>query len=367
MARGTETPTIDMTNPLYLHPSDGSHTIAISKLNGAVDYRTWRRSMEIALGSKRKLGFVNGTVVRSTDDSVKAELWDTSNSTVLGWIHGSVSDTIKTSIIFLNTARETWVHLEKRFSLTNGSRKYKLNRDLYGLKQNGAVVHEYYTAMRALWQELESMNSLPVMTTVAADVTTYLRALDRQQEEQHLFQFLNGLDEDYGALRSQLLLMSPLPTVETACSAIQQEESQRDVLKPVKLELESAAMYSKSSEITCNACGGKGHYTEKCFTVVGYPKWHPRYRQQQKGGASSSKQKESSFQQRWSKGKPRFEPKTAVMAQGQSDTKSETGSISFTAQQFEQLLKSLPGLLIVWLLPMEKEVLVSSLLEDTLS
>ncbi|XP_021758583.1 uncharacterized protein LOC110723538 [Chenopodium quinoa] len=183
---------LDFTNPLYLHPSDGTHTIAVSKLTRSGNYQTWKRSMEIALSSKRKLGFVTGSVSRPIDDSVKAELWDTCNSTVIGWIHASVLDSIKSSILFLSTARMIWSHLEKQFSLTDGSRKYKISRDLYGLKQGGAPVHEYYTNMRSLWKELEAVSALPTITTTGTDITAFLRAMERQQEESHLFQFLNG-------------------------------------------------------------------------------------------------------------------------------------------------------------------------------
>ncbi|KNA13496.1 hypothetical protein SOVF_116290 [Spinacia oleracea] len=42
-----------------------------------------------------------------------------------------------------------------------------------------------------------------------------------------------------------------------------------------------SAMYVKSQndkmQMTCQACGVKGHLTEKCWTVVGYPKWHSRH------------------------------------------------------------------------------------------
>jgi len=46
----------------------------------------------------------------------------------------SVSDLIAESILYIELAYSIWKHLEKRFAVSNGSRKYKLNRDVYNLK-----------------------------------------------------------------------------------------------------------------------------------------------------------------------------------------------------------------------------------------
>lgn len=72
--------------------------------------------------------------------------------------------------------------------------------------------------MRSLWEELESLTTLPEVNTKATDISNLINTLTQQKEEQKLFQFLNGLDEIYGAKRSQILMMTILPYVEIACS-----------------------------------------------------------------------------------------------------------------------------------------------------
>ncbi|KAL2903589.1 Gag polyprotein [Bienertia sinuspersici] len=96
------------TSSLYLHPSDGTNTVSVEKLQGASNYREWRRAFEISLAVKRKL--------------------------------------------------------EQRYSITNGARKYSQNRQIYDTKQYGRLVSEYYTDLWALWEELESLTMTSAIT-----------------------------------------------------------------------------------------------------------------------------------------------------------------------------------------------------------
>ncbi|KAL2945174.1 Formin-binding protein 1-like protein [Bienertia sinuspersici] len=161
----------------------------------------WRRSLEIALASKRKLGFVTGGVKRDENDKVKQERWDTCNNMVISCILGS--DNIKKYVMFMSNAYEIWKHLESRYSITNGARKYSLNKRLYDTKQNDRVVSEYYTNMKAIWVKLGTLNVLPAITNMTTEITRFVQALSEQKEELRLFQFLNGLDEEYASQRSQ--------------------------------------------------------------------------------------------------------------------------------------------------------------------
>lgn len=335
---------VDLQNPLFLHPSDGPTSIPVSKLQGAADYRSWRRSMEIQLSSKRKLGFVLGTTIRSTTDATDSIQWDTCNIMVISWIHNNVSDNIKQSIMYLDSASMIWTQLEKRFLQTNGSRKYKLSKDLYSMKQDGTTISKYYTAMSGLWEEIESMNCLPVVTNMTAEITALLNAIGVQREELKLFQFLNGLDEHYSSQRSQLLMMCPLPSVESACAVIQQEESQRDLLKISSPDM--SALYSKVNTgdrgFICNVCGKKGHSADKCWKVVGLPKWHSKYKKQTgvklPGADSVTSSNTSSGFIKTAGGTYK---KSANNVQGvyEDNTSSE---VLFTHQQLEQILKLLP-------------------------
>ncbi|PWA50769.1 hypothetical protein CTI12_AA290690 [Artemisia annua] len=273
-------PSFLFQNPLYLHPSDGPGILVVNeKLLGAQNYRSWRRSIEIALSTKRKLGFIRGTVPRSSNDASLQEQWDTCNNLVISWLMNSVSESIAKSIMFIGTAHAIWIQLETRFALSNGSHKYKLNRETYETIQSGISVSEYFTSMKCLWEELDSMNEFPRIINITPEIVVFLNALNVQKEEQRLFQFLNGLDDHFSQQRSQLLLNSPLPSVEVACALLQQEESQRGVFGSGQIGVESTALYSKGeNKDKCSICGFKWHPPDKCWGKIGYPTWHYKYK-----------------------------------------------------------------------------------------
>ena len=100
---------------------------------------------------------------------------------------------------------------------------------------------------------------------------------------------------------------------------LQQEESQRVLFGSNTFE--STALYSKGVvKDKCSICGYKWHPPEKCWEKVGYPAWHPK---------AKLNQSKTQFKPRDGVNKNQWTPKTIAHV--------ESGSISFTPQQFEQL------------------------------
>jgi len=63
------------------------------------------------------------------------------------------------------------------------------------LKKSKYYVSEYYK-IHGIWKELDAMSELPTIAIVSDDIAAFLNALSKQQQENKLFQFLNGLDDE---------------------------------------------------------------------------------------------------------------------------------------------------------------------------
>ena len=147
---------LDVNNPshvFFLHPSDNPNNVLVSELLNGENYGHWRKAMEIALVSKNKLGFVMGTCSKPGSDSSLASLaehWDRCDKMVISWLINAVIKDIGQSILLSATAREAWLQLEQRFGEADGTKVFRVLRDLCVVAQNDLSVADYFTQIKRM-------------------------------------------------------------------------------------------------------------------------------------------------------------------------------------------------------------------------
>ena len=78
------------------------------------------------------------------------------------------------------------------------------------------------------------------------------KRLNDLQARELVMKFLMGLNESFSQVRTQILLMDPLPSINKVYSLMIQEEIQRCVTNCFNARVESAALIAKSQNLNGN-------------------------------------------------------------------------------------------------------------------
>ena len=97
------------------------------------------------------------------------------------------------------------------------------------------------------------------------------------QAKEATMKFLMGVNDVFSQVKTQILLMDPLPSINKAHSLFIQEEMQRSVTNSVRVE--STILATKSlgnnpkgkERPLCTHCGKLGHTVDKCYKLHGFP------------------------------------------------------------------------------------------------
>ena len=140
-----------VSNPshiLFLHPSDNPNSILVNELLNGKNYGTWKKSMEIALIAKNKLGFVLGTCGQPGSTSPLFSQWDRCDKMVISWLLHAVEKSISNSILFSNSSRQIWIDLEQMFGQSDGTKFFQIKRHLYSITQGNRDIACYFTEIK---------------------------------------------------------------------------------------------------------------------------------------------------------------------------------------------------------------------------
>ncbi|XP_070048968.1 uncharacterized protein [Nicotiana tomentosiformis] len=210
-----QAPGIDYNHPLFLSPSDVSGIqIILFQLIGIENYSIWFRSMRVALLGRNKLGLVDGSCAKEKFPEIMWNHWERVNAIVLSWIMNSVASGLLGRIMYASSAQAVWNDLFERFNKVDGARSFNLHKEIATLCQETASVSVYFSKLKDLWEEFEALVPSPGCDyEKSRDFVVHLQKLK-------LFHFLMGLNDSYSQARSQVLLMSPMPTVNQAYKMI---------------------------------------------------------------------------------------------------------------------------------------------------
>ncbi|KAH7521922.1 hypothetical protein FEM48_Zijuj07G0083300 [Ziziphus jujuba var. spinosa] len=155
----------DNSSPYFLHHADNPELQLVSHQLTGPNYNSWRRSMEMALKAKNKLGFVDGSIPKPNPTDLLTLVWDRCNSMVHSWLLNAVSKDIVDSLLYQESAH---------------------------------VV---------LWDELRHYQPTPACHCGG------IRAWALYQKQEYVLQFVMGLNESFSAIHAQILMLDPLPPI----------------------------------------------------------------------------------------------------------------------------------------------------------
>lgn len=269
-------------SPYYLHPSDGpGNSITTVQLKGE-NYEEWAKHVRNALRTKRKLGFIDGTLKKPTSPE-DIEQWEVVNAMIVAWIMNTIEPTTRTTISMVEDASILWEDLKLQFSAGNGVRVHELKADIACCKQTGDTVAVYYGRLKKMWDELAIYK--PIRTCKCGGIAALLQ---QDQEEDRTHEFLMGLDSvRFGTVRSTITSIEPLPKLSQVYQRIVREERQQAIARSRDERPEAVGFsvqannksrnnmsFQRETEtLLCSHCGKTGHEVTDCYQLKGYPDW----------------------------------------------------------------------------------------------
>ncbi|CAL9217826.1 unnamed protein product [Arabidopsis halleri] len=217
---------------------------------------------------------------------------------------GADPGNVISTVILNGTNYERWA--KERFSVGNDPLNFELRSSIGSCKQEGLSIQAYYGKLKRMWDDLEDIDPIPPFcceNTRCAQQKAHVERRDKERKSQ----FLMGLDGTrFGATRSNILAMSPSPSLPAVYLLIQQEEKHQSIACARELRHDVvgfSAQIGGSTErgggsidpcygslaprvgsidpapagrggrpfFSCTHCGKTSHEVSRCYQIIGYP------------------------------------------------------------------------------------------------
>ncbi|XP_057733784.1 uncharacterized protein LOC130948948 [Arachis stenosperma] len=171
-----------------------------------------------ALKSKNKLKFVDGSITKPAEEDSLFEAWDRCNTYIVSWLNLSLSTEIAQSVMWMNNAADIWNALKHR------------------------------------------------------ECDCGLDVVRKHKEDMCVVRMPRGLNDQYAVVRSQVMLMKPLPDIDAAFSLLLQQERQNVKSLECRILIASSdtkSNYAMNPQASSNTRGGRDFRSRGGRTTYG--------------------------------------------------------------------------------------------------
>lgn len=148
-------------DPYDLTPSDNPGCVISQVVLKNDNYDEWADEITVALRTRKKFGFVDGSIPEPRKDSNDLDDWWTNNSPIITWIRNTIGMELRRTILRTHKAEELWKDVKERFYVPNRARYQHVMAEVVTCRQKGMTIAEYYGKLNKLWEDLDHIDPLP--------------------------------------------------------------------------------------------------------------------------------------------------------------------------------------------------------------
>ncbi|XP_019416416.1 PREDICTED: uncharacterized protein LOC109327706 [Lupinus angustifolius] len=240
MANQLMNPILDPASPYYLSPNENPGVVLVSGLMNGENYHPWSRAMTMALKTKNKLAFVDGSLPKPPPHDQMCAIWNRFQS-----------------VLQMNNAKEIWDDLKERYHQGVIFRISELIGEMHSARQGNASIDKFFTQMKALWQQLDNYMPIPPCECEVKCHYALIPTMKNYRENEYVICFLRGLNDQYSSVRLQIMLMQPLLAINNVFSILIQQEKQMMSENPALTTSYSSFINNDTRQI--GRGGGRGY------------------------------------------------------------------------------------------------------------
>ncbi|KAL8141167.1 hypothetical protein V2J09_007188 [Rumex salicifolius] len=276
-------------DPLSLANSDCPGTTITTVPFDGKNFFIWSR--QVRLGLKTKTNLVSWMdQFQNQKTSPDFFLWSRADEMVAYWLLNSMTPELSGTFVYSGTVKDLWCEIMERYCQTNAPMVYQLKLEVLRTTQGNSFVTTYYSKLKHSWEELRFMNEIPTCTCgtlLKCECKVIDRVLELESQDK-LMQFLANLNPEYESVKSQILAIDPLPSMnkayylkeigslapESTTFMTRSGGSRKYNEKSLSNDKRDSGKPKENEKKLYSQCNKTGHIVEDCFEVIGFLDWY---------------------------------------------------------------------------------------------